>query len=306
MYARALDMLHNSWDKHIGAVGNNVHFKFFARHILIDKHRIIYSLSKYALHINPNLVLVVDNLHILSAYYIGRAQQHRKSEFLRGFKRFFECIYTKTLRALYTEFLKQLVKSLELVSARVLDSVVRASQLASAAARMQNAGNSYTWGSHLANNFADGIRAGLGWVSSAASAIANAARSVLGFSVPEEGPWSGSEKGGETSGLHLAQNFASGMTKGVGLVEDAAGKLGEASYFEANGASHAGGSIRSVSYEPERRSGGSKQLEEKVDRVIALLEAIASQDRNVYMDGRKVSSALYASARTQMVGRGTS
>ena len=181
-----------------------------------------------------------------------------------------------------------------------------ASQLASAAARMQYAGNSYTWGSHLANNFAAGIRAGLGWVSSAASAIANAARSVLGFSVPEEGPWSGSERGGETSGLHLAQNFANGMTKGVGLVEDAAGKLGEASYFEANGASHAGGSIRSVSYEPERRSGGSKQLEEKVDRVIALLEAIASQDRNVYMDGRKVSSALYASARTQMVGRGTS
>ena len=181
-----------------------------------------------------------------------------------------------------------------------------ASQLASAASRMQNAGNSYTWGSHLANNFAAGIRAGLGWVSSAASAIANAARSVLGFSVPEEGPWSGSERGGETSGLHLAQNFAAGMTKGVGLVEDAAGKLGEASYFEANGPSHAGGSIRSVSYEPEGRSGGSKQLEEKVDRVIALLEAIASQDRNVYMDGRKVSSALYASARTQMVGRGTS
>ena len=181
-----------------------------------------------------------------------------------------------------------------------------ASQLASAAARMQNAGNSYTWGSHLASNFASGIRAGLGWVSSAASAIASAARSVLGFSVPEEGPWSGSERGGETSGLHLAQNFAAGMTKGVGLVEDAAGKLGEASYFEANGPSHAGGSIRSVSYEPEGRSGGSKQLEEKVDRVIALLEAIASQDRNVYMDGRKVSSALYASARTQMVGRGTS
>lgn len=181
-----------------------------------------------------------------------------------------------------------------------------ASQLASAASRMQYAGNSYTWGSHLASNFASGIRAGLGWVSSAASAIASAARSVLGFSVPEEGPWSGSERGGETSGLHLAQNFAAGMTKGVGLVEDAAGKLGEASYFEANGPSHAGGSIRSVSYEPEGRSGGSKQLEEKVDRVIALLEAIASQDRNVYMDGRKVSSALYASARTQMVGRGTS
>ena len=181
-----------------------------------------------------------------------------------------------------------------------------ASQLASAAARMQYAGNSYTWGSHLASNFASGIRAGLGWVSSAASAIASAARSVLGFSVPEEGPWSGSERGGETSGLHLAQNFAAGMTKGVGLVEDAAGKLGEASYFDANGPSHAGGSIRSVSYEPEGRSGGSKQLEEKVDRVIALLEAIASQDRNVYMDGRKVSSALYASARTQMVGRGTS
>lgn len=180
-----------------------------------------------------------------------------------------------------------------------------ANQLANAAAQMQYAGNSYTWGSHLASNFASGIRAGLGWVSSAASAIANAARSVLGFSVPEDGPWSGSEKGGETSGLHLAQNFASGMTKGVGAVEAAAGKLGDASYFEANAPSRRGANIRTVSYgQQTARQGGTAALERKVDEMVALLREIAAKDASVYMDGQKVSSVIAQRARVSSAGRG--
>ena len=104
-------MLHNARYKHVGTVGNNVHLKLLACHILIDEHGIVYSLCEYALHIYTHLVLIVDNLHILSAYYIGRAQQHRISELPRRFKRFFEGIDAEALRTLYTEFLKQLVKS---------------------------------------------------------------------------------------------------------------------------------------------------------------------------------------------------
>lgn len=102
-----------------------------------------------------------------------------------------------------------------------------ASGLANAAKAAKNYGNSYSWGSDLGSNFAAGIRAARGWVSSAANAIANAAKSVLHFSAPEEGPWSGAEKGGVRSGQHLAQNFAHGMRLGSADVQDAARRLAQ-------------------------------------------------------------------------------
>lgn len=99
-----------------------------------------------------------------------------------------------------------------------------ADRLSSAASSM-GGGDSWTWGSHLASNFANGISAGISWVSSAAASIAQAAKNAIGFSVPKEGPWSGREKGGETSGLHLAQNFARGMLSGAPAVSSAARTL---------------------------------------------------------------------------------
>lgn len=99
-----------------------------------------------------------------------------------------------------------------------------AANLSKAAEAMGN-GDSYQWGSHMSINFASGIKSGRSWVSSAAEAIANAAKAAIGFSVPEEGPFSGREKGGETSGLHLAQNFAQGMVNGIPYVSRAAADL---------------------------------------------------------------------------------
>ena len=96
-----------------------------------------------------------------------------------------------------------------------------ANSLANAASSM-GSGNSWAWGSHLASNFASGISAGINWVASAAWSIARAARNAIGFSVPKEGPWSGSEKGGYTSGLHLTENFADGMMAGARDVANAA------------------------------------------------------------------------------------
>jgi len=99
--------------------------------------------------------------------------------------------------------------------------------LASAAQDARDYGDPYLWGSDLGANFASGIRSARGWVASAASAIASAAQSILHFSAPEEGPWSGAEKGGVRSGMHLAQNFAAGMRIGSADVEDAALRLAE-------------------------------------------------------------------------------
>lgn len=120
-----------------------------------------------------------------------------------------------------------------------------ASRLASAAAGMKNSGDSYGWGSHLAGNFASGLLSGVGSVASAALSLVASAKAKMGFSVPEEGPWSGSERGGETSGLHLAQNFARGMLSGIPAVSSAAGALmrsasitGSSSYVSTAGQSH--------------------------------------------------------------------
>ena len=46
----------------------------------------------------------------------------------------------------------------------------------------------YTYGSHMTSQFAAGMRSQIGQIRSAASAAADAARSILHFSVPDEGP----------------------------------------------------------------------------------------------------------------------
>lgn len=164
--------------------------------------------------------------------------------------------------------------------------------MAWAARSMANdSGSAYTWGSHLASNFASGISAGIGWVASAAANIAARARSILGFSVPEDGPWSGAEKGGETSGLHLAQNFASGMEKGRSVVQAAADGLASAARPTTAVQAPTGA---------DRYPEGLELLREAVN----LLSAIASRDEGVYMDADKVSAALTRRARSTAAGRG--
>ena len=104
-------------------------------------------------------------------------------------------------------------------------TAVRNAAMMASAAQGMGVGDAFSWGTHLSSNFASGIRAGAGWVASAAAHVAAAAKSQMGFSVPKDGPWSGSEKGGETSGLHLAQNFARGMLSGAPAVSSAARSL---------------------------------------------------------------------------------
>lgn len=82
--------------------------------------------------------------------------------------------------------------------------------------------NASTWGHHLTTNFAGGISgsAAVGAVKSAVSTVL-AATSGMHFSVPKEGIWSGAEKGGETSGRHLVENFVSGFQSAAWRLHDA-------------------------------------------------------------------------------------
>ena len=68
-----------------------------------------------------------------------------------------------------------------------------------------------TSGRHAGDNWATGLRGAIDAISSAAQAAAAVAASVLRFSVPAKGPFSGAEQGGKRSGRHLIQNIAAGM-----------------------------------------------------------------------------------------------
>lgn len=112
----------------------------------------------------------------------------------------------------------------------------RVSSAASAiAAQARSMGNvdTYSSGQHLSSNLANGIRAAKYRVTSAARAVMKAAASIMRFSVPEDGPFSGSERGGETSGRHLVENFASGMEGAIGDVRRASEDVAEAARVDA-------------------------------------------------------------------------
>lgn len=112
----------------------------------------------------------------------------------------------------------------------------KADEVAGAASGInKHEGSAWTWGNHLSNNFAAGIGAGVGSVAQSAINLVNAAKRNMGFSVPKDGPFSGIEKGGETSGRHLAENFARGMRSNSKLVSDASDMLMESAGFTQRG-----------------------------------------------------------------------
>lgn len=92
-----------------------------------------------------------------------------------------------------------------------------AAACASAAQKMQDVGDTYTWGYHLSSNLAAGINAGVPEIQAAAASAAAAAASVLKHSTPKKGPL----KHDDVWGLHLAQNIADGMRRGTPLIRQA-------------------------------------------------------------------------------------
>lgn len=89
------------------------------------------------------------------------------------------------------------------------------------------------WGADLGGNFASGISSMWDTVAGAASSLASAVAGFLHFSAPDEGPWSGAEKGGIRSGRHLAENFAEGIESGISDVEKASDRLAQAAEIDA-------------------------------------------------------------------------
>lgn len=92
----------------------------------------------------------------------------------------------------------------------------RAGQVASAASSPLSAlsGQGYTWGAHLGQNFADGIRSKVAAAAAAARALANAGAAPIKHTTPKVGPM----KDDDMWGIHFAENFIKGVRESIPLV----------------------------------------------------------------------------------------
>lgn len=81
---------------------------------------------------------------------------------------------------------------------------------------MQSQNNSASsWGNHLVQNFANGIKGAISFVTGAANFIANGAAKILKHSVAKEGPLHEGGKGEALWGAHMVENFAEGMLDAI-------------------------------------------------------------------------------------------
>lgn len=91
----------------------------------------------------------------------------------------------------------------------------KADQLAGAAGRMKNVGDTYSWGAESGNNYASGLSSTWQAIANAADYVMAAAADRMKHSKPKEGPLS---EGEEIWGVHAGENFGDGLFKSADYV----------------------------------------------------------------------------------------
>lgn len=92
-----------------------------------------------------------------------------------------------------------------------------AQEVASTSESVLSGIDSYSWGAHMGQNFAAGIRGAIGLVKSAVLKLAEAGAALLQHTTPKEGPL----KHDDVWGKHLVENFANGIKDNADIVEKA-------------------------------------------------------------------------------------
>ena len=102
----------------------------------------------------------------------------------------------------------------------------RAGQVASAASGPLSAlaGQGYTWGAHMGQNFANGIRSKVAAVRAATRELTAAGAANAGHSTPKEGPM----KDDDMWGVHFAENFANGILDTIPYVAQSTKMMAQA------------------------------------------------------------------------------
>lgn len=103
-----------------------------------------------------------------------------------------------------------------------------------AAAKEMTAGDYATWGYHLVQALANGMSLAKSLTTTVASNIASGIRSILGHSVPKEGPLHNHGKGEIEWGEHLIQNLIQGMENEEAALRAKAASLGDIVAGELN------------------------------------------------------------------------
>src|SRR6476660_3744901 len=113
MYARFLDVLHNSGDQHIFGIGQRVYVNF--RRIFqepIDEYGPFLRENHCLAHIAPDRLFLVGNYHGTAAKYVTGTDEHRISYMPRYFARTFHTGRSPVFGTWNTESLEQLAKEL--------------------------------------------------------------------------------------------------------------------------------------------------------------------------------------------------
>lgn len=138
---------------------------------------------------------------------------------------------------------------------------------------MQSQNNSASsWGNHLVQNFANGIKGAISFVTGAANFIANGAAKILKHSVAKEGPLHEGGKGEALWGEHMVENFAEGMLDAIPAIMRASDSVASSLYDKL--------SIMDAPSVPVGLSFDTSRLSEILDRtsVAGLISGSASVD----------------------------
>ena len=159
-----------------------------------------------------------------------------------------------------------------------------------------------SWGSHLGQNFANGISNAIGAVSSAASSLAQAVTSVLGHSIPKSGPLRNHGKGEIEWGEHLVANFAKGMINKTNLIKQASAQIAKTVDTELNSKRAAEFSLSATraAYQSAMpnvsQSVSVKNQLTKTDIYDAMQAVMDGQNSNqtmaIYMDSKQIASTI--------------
>ena len=116
MYTCAFNVLHDTWDKNVNSVRDNVNLDLCTHHILVNENRVFNSLRKYSVHIRLYLSVVINDAHILSTDNVGGTEKHGIADHICRRKRLLECHNTCTYGALDIELFKERIKLFTVLS----------------------------------------------------------------------------------------------------------------------------------------------------------------------------------------------
>lgn len=153
-------------------------------------------------------------------------------------------------------------------------------------------GESRGWGSHLAQNFADGIRSAISAIQAAATNAADVVKGIFGHTIAKEGPLHNNGRGEKEWGLHSIQNYISGMRQAIPEMEKVSDEIADIN-ARAFGYGSASPDLPSVS---SAMKGGSVSVhvdggitrQDVYDAMRSALSEQSEESGDVFLDDRVV------------------